>query len=105
MEETDGLNATDASHQTDDQEDADWEYEDPEHLASSKLYEDDDALSKYSSETLSSTRSKRLRDEEDEDNITANGSPPESPGASPLCYPRCGSSSRSLTETKKARMQ
>ena len=82
-DEGDEINPGDVSRHSDD-EDAEWdEYEDEDEQAalSRDVHDNDDALSKYSSETLSSTRSKRSRDEdENDDNATAYASPPETPG-------------------------
>ena len=63
---------------------ADWHVP---HLAedaaesSTGVHDNDDALSKYSSDTLSTIRSKRSRDEEDEEEALY-ASPPGSPGTS-----------------------
>ena len=63
------------------QAEAEWEeLDDYEDFDDPKGAENDDALSKYSSETLSSTRSKRLRDEEDDD--AAPSAPLGTPGMS-----------------------
>ena len=48
--------------------------------SSKSVHDNDDALSKYSSDTLSTIRSKRSRDEDDDDEEGPYGSPPASPG-------------------------
>lgn len=83
----DELEASEAVDHPEDLDDAEWDdFEDDEDQAkvSADVY-DDDSLSKYSSETLSSTRSKRSRDDANDENVTPYGSPPETPGM----YHRC----------------
>ena len=78
--EYDDSDTEDAHDRAEDVQDGEWdELEDPEAPLEESLYEYDDALSKDSSVTLSSTRSKRSREEDDVDEDTQQGVP-ESPG-------------------------
>ncbi|KAF7796892.1 hypothetical protein EIP86_008077 [Pleurotus ostreatoroseus] len=80
LEEYDDSDTEDAHDRAEDLQDGEWdELEDPEAPLEESLYEYDDALSKDSSVTLSSTRSKRSREEDDVDEDTQQGVP-ESPG-------------------------